>query len=316
MSGKEVTQHTWPFRSLLFTPGHKPDWIRKATRYDPDAVILDLEDAVPPDLKASARPTVKDGITYLKSVGIGAFVRINPFDKGGADDVVEIMTPGLSAVCLPKLANQAQIRELSEILSYAEGKAGMPRGTVDIVAIPETAEGLCDIRLLASASPRVKSIMSAIIDRVSDDVVFTGDTAVAAGFIPTKEGLEQVYLTSKMCMESRAGGAMYPMATIIGTKIGDDVATRKIAARIKATGFTGCVCIHPSHVAIANEYFRPSVSEVEFAASVLNAMKDAQAKGLWAVNFRGIMIDQANVEIAQRTLAEARRHNMAIPELK
>ena len=66
-----------------------------------------------------------------------------------------------------------------------------------------------NIRLLAGASPRVKSVMSAIIDRVSDDVVFTGDTAVAAGFIPTKEGLEQVYLTSKMCMESRAGGAPY-----------------------------------------------------------------------------------------------------------
>ena len=316
MSATEKPQRTWPFRSLLFTPGHKPDWIRKAVRYDPDAVILDLEDAVPPDLKAAARATVKEGITFLKSVGTGAFVRINPFDKGGADDVVGIMTPGLSAVCLPKLRDQGQIRELSEILAYAEGKAGMPRGTVDIVAIPETAEGLCDIRLLASASPRVKSIMSAIIDRVSDDVVFTGDTAVAAGFIPTKEGLEQVYLTSKMCMESRAGGAMYPLATIIGTKIGDDEATRKIAGRIKATGFTGCVCIHPSHVVTANEFFRPSAKEVEFAAGVLNAMKDAQANGLWAVNFRGIMIDQANVEIAQRTIEEARRYGMAIPALK
>jgi citrate lyase subunit beta/citryl-CoA lyase len=76
------------------------------------------------------------------------------------------------------------------------------------------------------------------------------------------------------------------------------------------------VLIHPSHVAVANEYFRPSVKEVEFAAGVLNAMKDAQAKGLWAVNFKGIMIDQANVEIAQRTLAEARRYEMAIPALK
>jgi citrate lyase subunit beta / citryl-CoA lyase len=316
MSNKEVTQRTWPFRSVLFTPGHKPDWIRKTPKYDPDAVILDLEDSVPPELKPGARATVKDGIGFLKSVGIGAFVRINPFDKGGADDVKGIMTPGLTAICLPKLSNVGQVRELSEVLSYAEGAVGMLHGTVDIIALPETAEGLCDIRLLAGASKRVKSIMSAIIDRASEDVVFTGDTAVAAGFVPTKEGLEQVYLTSKMCMESRAGGAPYPLATILGTDLNDPEATRKIAARIKATGFTGCVAIHPSHIAVANQYFRPSEKEVEFSAEVLNAMKVAETKGVFAVTFRGIMIDQANVEIAQRTIAEARRYGMAIPELK
>ena len=316
MSINEVAQHTWPFRSLLFTPGHKPEWIRKTQRYDPDAVILDLEDAVPPELKAGARATVKDGITFLKSVGIGAFVRINPFDNGGADDVAGIMTPGLSAICLAKLSNAGQIRELSEAMSYAEGKAGMPHGAVDIVAMPETAEGLCDVRLLAGASKRVKSVNTAIIDRADDDVVFTGDTALAAGFIPTREGLEQAYLTSKLCLESRAGGAPYPVGSLIGTRIGDDEAARRIARRIKSTGFTGCVLIHPSHVAIANEIFRPSVAEVEFSAGVLNAMKEAQSTGQWAVNFKGIMIDQANVEIAQRTIAEARRHGLAIPDLK
>lgn len=315
MSNKEITQNTWPFRSALFVPGHKREWIQKAIKYDPDAVILDLEDSVPPEWKTGARATTKEGIAFLKSVGIGAFVRINPFSKGGADDVKSVMTPGLTAICLPKLDNVNQIRELSEMLCYAEGAAGMPLGTVDIVAIPETAAGLSDIRELVSASKRVKSVMSAIIDRASDDAVFTGDTAAAVGFIPTKEGLEQVYLTSKICMESRAGGAPYPLGAIIGTDLNDTAAARKVAARIKATGFVGCVAIHPSHVAVANELFRPSTKEVQFSADVLNAMKAAEANGRYAVTVRGMMIDQANVEVAQRIIAEARRYSMPIPEL-
>jgi citrate lyase subunit beta/citryl-CoA lyase len=305
---------SWPYRSLLFTPGHRLEWIRKTPKYDPDAVILDLEDAVPPAEKVAARATVKEGIAFLRSTGIAAFVRINASTV--ADDVIGIMAPGLTAVCLPKVAKADQVRELADALSYAEGKAGVAHGAVDIVAIPETAEGLCDIRLLAEASRRVKSVMGALIDRVSDDVVFQGDTALAAGFIPTKEGLEQLYLTSRICMESRAGGAPYPLATVIGTDLGDPEAARRIAKRIKAIGFTGCVCIHPSHVAIANELFRPSSAEVAFYAGLLQAMKDGERKGLWAVTYKGIMIDQANVAIAEQVLAEARRYGMAVPAME
>jgi citrate lyase subunit beta/citryl-CoA lyase len=305
--------HGWPYRSLLFTPGHRADWIRKTPTYQPDAVILDLEDAVPPAEKVGARETTKEGIAFLASAGIGAFVRINPSTV--ADDVIGIMAQGLTGICLPKLDNAGQVRELADVISYAEGKAGLPHGCIDIVAIPETAEGLCDIRMLARASKRVKSVMGALIDRISDKVVFQGDTALAAGFIPTREGLEQVYLTSRMCMESRAGGAHYPLATLIGTDLKDPAAARRIVERIKAIGFAGCVCIHPSHVAIANELFRPSAAEVEFYAGLLQAMKDGERKGLWAVTYSGMMIDQANVAIAERVLAEATRCGMPVPKI-
>lgn len=298
---------------MLFTPGHKLDWIKKTPRYDPDAIVIDLEDAVPPAEKVAARAITKEGIGFLKSVGIGAFVRLN--QETIFDDVVGIMTPGLTGVCRSKLANAAEIRELADCLTYAEGKAGMPRGSVDIVAIPEMAEGMSDIRSLCKASPRVKSVMTAIIDRMSDDVVFQGDTALAHNFLPTKEGYEQFYFTSKCVLESRGAGAPYPVATLIGTKIGDDEAARKIARRIKSFGFTGIVCIHPSHVAVANEIMRPSAKDIEFQVGVLRAMKEAEAKGEWAVNFRGIMIDKANVAIAEGVLAEARRHNMQVPAI-
>jgi len=304
----------WPFRSLLFVPGHKLDWIMKAPKYGPEGLVIDLEDAVPPAEKEAARPSTKKGITFLQSIGLGAFVRINPLSMGGVDDVLAITTPGLTCVVLPKVRDAGQIIELADLLSYAEGKAGVEHGSVGIMAVPETAEGLCDVRLLAGASKRVKSVMTAIIDRISDDVVFTGDTALAAGFVPTKEGLEQIYLTSKLCLESRAGGAPYPMATLIGTDLADPEAARRVALRMKSTGFAGCIAIHPSHVEIANEVFRPSAKEVEFQAGVLEAMRKAEQAGLFAVRYKGMMIDQANVAIAKRTIDEARRCGMSIPE--
>ena len=90
---------------------------------------------------------------------------------------------------------------------------------------------------------------------------------------------------------------------------------RKVAKRIKAIGFTGCVAIHPSHVAVANELFRPNKGEIEFSAGVLNAMRAGEAEGIHAVRYRGMMIDAANLAIAQRTLEEARNYGMPIPEL-
>jgi citrate lyase subunit beta/citryl-CoA lyase len=302
----------WPYRSLLFTPGHRLDWIRKTPKYAPDAVILDLEDAVPAQEKAAARATTREGIAFLSSAGIGAFVRINP--ETVADDVLGVVTSGLQAICLPKLDNAQQVRDLADILSYAEGRANLPHGSVDIVAIPETAAGLCDVRSLAAASTRVKSVMNSINDRPSDAVAFLGDTALAAGFVPSRDGLEQIYMNSKVCMESRAGGAPYPVGAIIGTDLGDPEAARRIALRLKASGFTGGVCIHPSHVRIANEVFGPSAEEVAFHAGVLQALQDAEAKGLGAVTYRGIMIDKANVATAERVLALARRYRMNVPQ--
>jgi citrate lyase subunit beta/citryl-CoA lyase len=198
-------------------------------------------------------------------------------------------------------------------MSFAEGRAGVPHGSVSIVALPETASALCDIRELARASRRVRSILSAITDRAEDDVVFHGDASGAAGFLPTHEGLEQLFLASKVCLESRAGGAPFPLATIMGTRIGDDEATRRIARRSREAGFTGCVCIHPSQVPVVNELFRPSSREYAFALGVLDAMEKAREQGLWAVNFRGIMIDQASVEAARNTVQEARRRGVSLP---
>lgn len=294
----------WPLRSMLFIPAHKLAWTRRVSRFAPDSVVLDLEDSVPLADKIPARSIAREAIGLLHGMGIPAFVRINSLDQGGLEDAMAVATTGYSGVMLPKGRTPDEVRELDVALSYAEGKAGLPLRSVAIMPLPETAEGLWAARDLAAASRRVKGIIGIVGGLV------IGDVARAAGFRPTLEGSEQIYLASKMVLDSRAAGALYPMSSIIGAALEDHAQVRQLCARAKAIGFTGAVLIHPSHVAIANEVFTPNREEVEYYKGLVDAMREAEAAGSGAVTYRGQMIDYAMLPIAEEVLREARRRGM------
>ena len=295
----------WPLHSMLFIPAHKLDWVRNVARFKPDSVVIDLEDSVTPAMKKDARKMARDGISMLHEAGIPAFVRTNNWLEGGPEDVLAVATKGFSGVMLPKARNVTEIRELDAMLAYAEGAAGLPFGSVAIMPLPETAEGMRDASLLAAASKRCKGVIGVMGGPVR------GDVARAMGFYPTLEGTEQLYLASKMVLDSRAAGALYPMSSIIGTALDDYESVRRLAKRAKGLGFTGAVLIHPSHVKIANEVFAPTAEEVEYAQGLIDAMREAEKKGDGAVRFRGIMIDYAMLPEAEALLREAKRRGVA-----
>ena len=291
----------WPLRTMLFIPAHKLDWVRKVGRHRPDSVVLDLEDAVPPALKGEARAMVPEAIALLRQQNIAAFVRINALSQDGAADVPDIAADGFSGVMLPKAHDVGEIRELDRLLCHAEGKAGLPMGSAAIMPLPETAQGLWAARDLAAASSRCRGIIGVVSGPIS------GDVARAVGYRPSMEGTEQLYVASKLVLDSRAGGAPYPMASLIGTALDDLAGVRLLAERAKALGYSGAVLIHPSHVAVAAEVFTPTSQEVEYFSGMIDAMRDAQARGDGAVSYRGMMVDYAMLPHAEAVVAEARR---------
>jgi len=293
----------WPIRSALFVPAHRRDWVGKAIRVSPGAAVLDIEDSVPPEFKAEAMGYLKSEIAELKAAGVGAFVRINPLHKQTGEEIAAAMTEGLTAIVLPKAQTEAEIRHLHDLLSYHEGRIGLPHGTVGILPLPETAEGMHDARLLASASARVRGIHGALSGPVS------GDFARAFGFRATSDGIEQLYLASKLVLDSRAAGAIYPIAGIFGTPMDDLAATERLIRRARDIGYTGVAVMHPSHVAIANTVFRPTAEEVAYFEGLLKAFEDAEKTGLGAVKYQGAMVDYAMLPLAREVLAEARRHS-------
>ena len=292
----------WPIRSALFVPAHRRDWVGKAIRVSPGAAVLDIEDSVPPEFKAQAMAFLKSEIAELKAAGVGAFVRIQPLHEGTSQELAAAVTQGLTAIVLPKARTVADIRHLHDLLSYHEGRAGLEHGTVGILPLPETAEGMRDASALAGASSRVRGIHGALSGPVS------GDFAQAFGFRATADGVEQLYLGSKLVLDSRAAGAMYPIAGIFGTPMDDLAATERLIRRARDLGYTGVAVMHPTHIAIANAVFRPTPEEAAYFEGLLRAFEDAEKAGLGAVKYQGAMVDYAMLPLAREIVAEARRN--------
>jgi citrate lyase subunit beta/citryl-CoA lyase len=298
---EDANASIWPLRSMLFVPAHRPDFVAKVPRFAPDSVVLDLEDAVPPQHKIAARDQARAAIGFLRGHRIPAFVRINALDQGGLEDAMAVAAEGFAGVMLPKAARAREVQDLDAALGFAEGRAGLPFRSVAIMPLPETAVGMCDARDLAAASPRVRGLIGVVGGPI------IGDVARAAGFIPTRDGTEQVFLACKIVLESRAAGAPYPMGSLIGTALDDHDHVRTLAQRAFHYGYTGAVLIHPSHVAIAHDVFTPTHEQAEHFAGMIAAMREAEAKGLGAVSYRGQMVDYAMIPYAQDLVRAARR---------
>ena len=291
----------WPIRSALFVPAHRRDWVAKAIRVSPGAAVLDIEDSVPPQFKAQAMGYLKDEIRELRDAGVGAFVRIQPMFDGTQAEIEAAVTEGLTAIVSPKVASPDEVRRLHDLLSYAEGRAGVAHGSVGILPLPETAQGMHDAYHLAKASPRVRGIHGALSGPVS------GDFARAFGFRATSGGEEQTYLASKLVLDSRAAGAMYPMAGIFGTAQDDLPAVERLIRRARDIGYSGVAVMHPTHVAIANAVYRPTAEEVTYFKGLLEAFEAAEKAGLGAVSYQGAMVDYAMLPLAREVLADAAR---------
>jgi citrate lyase subunit beta/citryl-CoA lyase len=144
----------------------------------------------------------------------------------------------------------------------------------------------------------VKGLHGAISGPVS------GDFARAFGFRATLEGSEQLYLASKLVLDSRAAGAMYPIAGIFGTPIEDTAAAERMIRRAKEIGYSGVAVMHPSHVAIAKAVYRPTPEERAYFQGMLDAFAVAEKAGLGAVRYQGAMVDYAMLALAREVLAE------------
>lgn len=203
--------------------------------------MLDIEDSVPPEFKAQAMEYLKDEIAELKAAKVGTFVRISPLHERTEEELAAAVTDGLTAIVLPKAQPVTDVRRLHDLLSHHEGRADLPHGTVGILPLPETAERMHDVRAPAGVSDRVRGIHGALSGPVS------GDFARTFGFRATSDGIEQPYFASKLVLDSRAAGAMYPIAGIVGTPIEDLDATERLFRRARDFVYTGVEVMHPSH---------------------------------------------------------------------
>ena len=287
-----------PLRSLLFVPGSKPAWMEKALRYGADALIFDLEDAVPTSDKAAARVFVRQALERLHGHGPVLTIRINALETGYAgDDLEAIVCSGLAAIVVPKVEAPEDIVVLDTLLTQCERRAGLERGQVEIFPTLETARGIYAAYQIATCSSRVATVSAAAGKG--------GDTARSLGYIWSKEATETLYIRSKILLEARAAGLAYPLIAS-WFDITDLDGLRADARLNRQLGYSGQVVIHPSHVPIVNDVFTPTVEEIAYYTGLLTAMENAASQGTAAVRYQGTMVDIAMVKTAQQVLALAR----------
>jgi citrate lyase subunit beta/citryl-CoA lyase len=287
-----------PYRSLLFLPGHKPDWVPKALRSGADAIILDLEDSVPVDGKPAARAVVLDSIQQVRKEdqSVGVFVRPNGWDTGLAGaDLDGVVTEGLDGLLLPKVRHREDILRFDTLLTHFEHERGVEPGSIELIVSLETAAALSNCEEIAR-EPRVQSMVGG--------GARGADQARAVGYRWTGTGMETLYLRRRVILACRAAGISHPICSI-WQDIADIDGLVHWAEMNRDLGFRGQLLIHPSHVEHANRIFAPTEQEVANNKALIAAFEAAVAEGHAAIKYKGEHIDYAHVATARELVARA-----------
>jgi len=282
-----------PVRSFLFVPGNKESWIEKSVKSGADALILDLEDSVPPEGKTEARNIVSEKISWLADQGQRVYVRINRSPHlYDFDDVLAVVKDGLEGVFISKPIGPEDVHCIDMMLSEAEMRCGMERGKIHVIPLLETARAI-QMAFEIAQHPRVPAIVGATAKNA--------DVARALGYLWSPEGTETLYLKSRAVMAARAAGKL-PIGGVWQQVT--DLDGLKAASRAdRALGMSGELVLHPSNVAIVNESYSPTEEEIGYYKGMIDALEKAQKQGRASVIYDGEHIDIAHVKTAKEIIA-------------
>ena len=285
-----------PLRTALFAPGNRPDRAEKAIGLGADAVIIDLEDAVPIAEKESSRPLVRELLD--KHPGKRMYVRINalttPYAKGDLDAVA---SQNLVGIMLPKVESPEDVFEIDRLLTDLENRNQLEVGGLEVISICETAKGLEAIYPIVSARPEHQ--------RIGTVAFGAADYTLDLGISLTREGKELEYPRVRIPIACRAAGIMPPLDTPWMVDLKDIDGLIQDAMKAKACGFQGKIVIHPNQIEPCHEVFTPTEEEIASAKRVIEAFVEAEREGKAAIQLEGKFIDYPVVEKARRICALA-----------
>jgi citrate lyase subunit beta/citryl-CoA lyase len=284
------------YRTLLFAPGSRAELLTKAQLGAADAMIFDLEDSVPLNAKEEARKNVQQALALgLKKP---MYLRIsNPRAGDYLADLGVLTNQSLvnvAGVALPKADDAQDIETVSKALQEIEIKAGVAVGSLSILPMIETCLGLRNSFDIAKSSKRVSGMALASAEE--------GDFMVDLGGRWTPRSLALNYPRSKLVVDSRAAGLEWIVDGVF-MNLKDTQMLREECLIARELGFVGKMAIHPTQVDVMHEVFSPSAEEIEYARGMIAAFREGEARGVGAVKYQGMMVDYANVRLAERTLA-------------
>ena len=284
-------------RSLLITPGDRPERITKSATLAADAIVLDLEDGVGPEQKPDARRAIAKALAEVDFGERERSVRVNAVGTPEhAADRASLNIARIDSLFVPKVERPEQLQELSTWLDAEERKHARAR-PIEIIATIETPRGLFNALAIAEASSRTTALFFG-----------SGDYTAATGSAVTERTLavpRALIVAAAAAQRIEAIDAAYFVA------VKDVAATHADALVARELGFSGKLVFHPSQIAVANEVFTPNPAEIARAHRIIAAYEAARRDGRGTAYVDGEFIAVDIALMAERTLARARQAGAA-----
>ena len=270
-----------PRRSVLFMPGANARALEKARGIDCDGIIIDLEDAVAPDLKVEARERAAE------------VVREHPYGHREVamdtewyrDDIEAAVAAGPDAIAVPKVGSGEQVRTIVADMEAAGAGEGMK-----LWAMIETPRAVLDCCEIAGASDRLAVLIMGTNDLTKE---------LRASHVP---GRAPVSTALQMCILAACAAGVVILDGVYND-VRDLEGFTAQCREARVMGFDGKTLIHPGQVTPANEVFAPDAEQVEEARGIIDAWENGNGSGV--VTYQGRMIENLHVETARRALAMA-----------
>lgn len=277
-----------PRRSVLYLPGANERALDKAAQLPADALILDLEDAVAPDVKAAARERACAAAAGDRYRPREVAIRANGLETGWfADDVAAICHAGPDALLVPKVGSVSDVRAIEQAMERHDA----PDHT-RIWAMLETPSAVLQASQIAAASERLEVLVMGTNDLV---------TELRARFVPGRAPL--LTALSSCVLGARAAGKV--IVDGVFNDLDDAAGFAAECEQGRELGFDGKTVIHPKQLEACNRAFAPSEEELAEAREVIAAFEEAEREGRGVITVRGRLVENLHVAQARRALAQA-----------
>ena len=284
-------------RSLLFVPGDSDRKFARGCASGADVLILDLEDAVAPAMKAGARARVAGWLGDADAIAPSLFVRVNPLDTGLTDDdLTAVVRPGLVGVLVPKADGAHHVAAIAERLDRLEAAAGMAPGSVKIMVVAtETPTAMFNLGSYTPPHSRLTGLTWGAEDLAAAIGATANKEADGAWTFPYQVARAQ-------CLFAAAAAGVVPLDTLYAD-FRDTAGLEADCRKARRDGFLGRIAIHPDQVETINRCFSPSDEDVAEARKVVAAF--AANPELGTIGIDGKMFDIPHLKAAHKTLAAA-----------
>ncbi len=281
-------------RTMLFVPGNNPGMMSDAHIYGSDALMFDLEDSVALGEKDAARLLVYHALKTIHYGECEKVVRVNPLNTPyGKADIEAMVAAGAEVIRLPKTETAQDIWDTEEEILRAEQKFSVPEGKTRMMAAIEGALGIVNAYAIASASKRLIGI-----------ALGAEDYCANLKTTRSKEGSELFYARSAIVVAARAAGI--DAIDTVFSDVNDEEQLVKETQAVKQLGFDGKSVINPRQIKPVHKVFTPTPTEVKKALRIMEAGKQAEARGSGVVALDGKMIDRPVILRAERCLELAK----------